>query len=124
MSMEDVFGPVISVYTRAQAHADGVLIDVSDSEGASLFKFPVSITAALHSELSRGAGIEIDTYNARLWDVCYMAVIASKRSARHSDDSDVFFTVRVGKRNLRLWGNCGPDDDGAPVMTFGFPEDR
>lgn len=117
---DNFFGEVISVYTRAQAHADGILLDVSDSEGARLFKFPVSITVALHSALSRGAGNEAATYNARLWDVCYMATV----KARTSNESDLFFKVKVGREVLALWGNCGPEDDGAPCMTFGFPEDR
>ena len=56
MSMEEIFGEVISVYTRAQAHEDGILIDVNDTDGGRLFKFPCSITVALHSALSVGAG--------------------------------------------------------------------
>ena len=119
MSMTEIFGEVISAYTREQAHEDGVLIDVNDTDAGRLFKFPVSITVALHSALSVGAGSEASTYSARLWDVCYMAVVASKRA----ESSDVFFKVKVGRRVLALRGNCGPGDDPAPVMTFGFPED-
>jgi len=118
MSMEEIFGEVISVYTRAQAHEDGILIDVNDTDAGRLFKFPVSITVALHSALSVGAGSEASTYSARLWDV-FMAHVEAKRGG----GSDVFFKVMVGRRVLALRGNCGPGDDSAPVMTFGFPED-
>ena len=118
--LESVFGPVISRYTRAQAIADGVLIDVSDSEAAGLFQYPAVITTALHAALARGAGNEAATYNARLWDVFYMM----RNAARNCSDSDVFFRVKVGREVLALWGNCGPDDDGDPCMTVGFPEDR
>lgn len=116
----EIFGEVISRYTREQAVSDGVLLDVSDSEAARLFKYPAAITSALASALSRGAGNEAASFNARLWDVFYMMQI----KARTSRDSDVFFRVTVGSRVLALWGNCGPGDDGAPVITVGFPEDR
>lgn len=118
--MTDFFGEVISRYTRAQAISDGVLFDVSDSEAAGLFKYPAAITAALSSALSRGAGNEAATFNARLWDVFYMM----RNEARNCSDSDLFFSVKVGSRVLELWGNCGPGDDPAPVLTIGFPEDR
>ena len=118
--MDDLFGPVISRYTRAQALADGVLFDVSDSEAAGLFKYPAAITTALFSELKRGAGNEAATFNARLWDVFYIMQV----QARRTNDSDVFFRVKVGRRVLALWGNVGPGDDPAPVLTVGFPEDR
>ena len=120
-SLEEFFGPVISSYSRAQAVADGVLIDISGGEAASLFKWPCAITTALHGALARGAGNEAATYNARLWDVFYMMQHAARSAG---GDSDVFFTVRVGRENLNLWGNCGPGDDAAPVVTVGFPEDR
>ncbi len=119
-AMTDLYGPVISRYARAQAISDGVLIDVSDSEGAGLFKFPAVITAALHSALSKGAGKEEAAFNARLYDVFDMM----RNKARTSQESDVFFRVKVGSRVLLLWGNCGPGDDPAPVLTIGFPEDR
>ena len=119
-SMEDIFGEVISVYTREQAHDDGVLIDVSETDAAGLFRFPCSITVALHGALSRGKGSDAATYSARLWDVLFMAQTAS----RSANSSDVFFKVKVGREVLALWGNCGPADDGAACMTFGFPEDR
>ena len=119
MSMEEIFGEVISVYTRAQAHEDGILIDVNDTDAGRLFKFPTSITVALHSALSIGAGSDAATYGARLWDVMFMAQVEAKRGG----GSDVFFKVKVGRSVLALRGNCGPGDDAAPVMTFGFPED-
>lgn len=118
-TMTEMYGEVISSYSRAQAIEDGVLIDVSYfNKGAKLFKHPVAITTALHSAIARGAGKKIEIYNARLWDVLHMAILAAKA------DPDVFFRVKVGARNLDLWGNCGPGDDAAPVVTIGFPSDR
>ena len=51
---EELFGPVIHSYTRAQAFADGVLVDVTnatDASGRKLspFKFPVAFTRAAYA---------------------------------------------------------------------------
>lgn len=116
-SMEDIFGPVISVYSRAQAHDDGVLVSVDDFDGAGNYKFPVSFTQALFSALKRGQGSDPDTLSGRVWDVCYMSTQGRISGA------DSFFKVIVGSRTLELRANCGPGDDPAPVMTIGFPED-
>lgn len=120
MDMNELFGEAIYTFTRKQAHDDGVLIDVSSLDGASIYKYPVSITTALHETLIKGAGKNPETYAARVWDVCFMSTQASSEE----DGPDVFFKVIVGSRTLDLWGNCGPSDDGSPCMTFGFPEDR
>lgn len=116
-SMEEIFGPVISAYSRAQAHEDGVLVSVDDFDGAGNFKFPVSFTAALMSDLRRGNGSDADTLSGRVWDVCYMA------TQGRIDGPDAWFKVIVGRRTLALRANCGPGDDPAPVMTIGYPED-
>jgi hypothetical protein len=115
--MSEIFGEVISVYSRAQAHEDGVLVSVDDFDGAGNFKFPVSFTQALFSELRRGKGSDADMLSGRVWDVCYMP-----RHGRN-EGPDSFFKVTVGRRTLELRANVGPGDDGAPVMTIGFPED-
>ena len=121
-SMEDIFGPVISSYSRAQAHNDGVLVDVTSDETRRLYKFPVSITAGLRAALSKGAGSDPATFAARLWDVLYMGSVASR--VHRDAGSDLFYSVKVGCEVVSIWANCGPSDNAEPVMTFGFPEDR
>jgi hypothetical protein len=44
------FGEVISVYTRAQALADGVLIDAGAMAREAGFRWPVAITAGAWSD--------------------------------------------------------------------------
>ncbi len=128
MSMEEIFGESICTYTREQAHEDGILVDVSGMgcDGPELFKFPVSISIALHLALQNGQGVHKDTYAARLWDVCWMAkcIIQMGTDHRMPGDNDIFFKVIVGSKTLDVWGNIGPDDAGLPCFTFGFPEDR
>ena len=46
------FGPVIYSYTRAQALADGVLVDVTETGKEVGFKLPVAITEALQNRLT------------------------------------------------------------------------
>ncbi|MDQ2840179.1 MAG: hypothetical protein M3Y72_03895 [Acidobacteriota bacterium] len=43
-----VFGDLISAYTRAQAIADGVLLDVSDRAQRFDIRFPVALTAGVY----------------------------------------------------------------------------
>ena len=119
-TMTEMYGEVISSYSRAQAIEDGVLIDVSDTKAADLFRHPVAITTALHIAIARGAGSEPETYNARLFDVIHMMTL----KGRAANTSDLFFRVKVGVCNLDLWGTCGPGDDAEPVITVGFPSDR
>ena len=38
------FGPVISIYSRAQAIEDGILVDVSDTAREAGFTIPVAVT--------------------------------------------------------------------------------
>jgi len=120
---DPIYGDVISRYTRAQAIEDGLLFEVTDApEAAALFKYPAAITVGLRAALQKGQGRILDTYNARLFDVFYMSILASQ--LQKEETADLFYKCRVGGRSLKLWANCGPDDSGAPCMTFGFPEDR
>ena len=48
---EILFGEVIFSYTRAQAIADRVLIDVTPTALKAGFRFPVAVTAALMAAL-------------------------------------------------------------------------
>ena len=127
------FGPVIYAYTRAQAIADGVLVDVTETAKEAGFKLPVVITEALHSRLTptkadQGLGQD---YDGRLWDVLWIADFTIKLADPGTDT--VTFTVilqeieaRRGEpqnTDLRLRAVCGPGDSGEPVVTIGFPED-
>ena len=54
--MTDIFGPPISVYTRAQSIADGVLVDVSQVLKPCPFKWPVAMTHAAWSATVAAGG--------------------------------------------------------------------
>lgn len=68
-------------YSRVQAIADGVLVDVSDMARDAGFRYPVALTAAAWAdcvawpERLRGAG---QSESGRLWDVLWMTKVAIK----------------------------------------------
>jgi type I site-specific restriction endonuclease len=57
-SLTDLFGDPISIYTRAQAIADGVLVDVSDRAKRFAIRFPVAVTDGLYTALTEHAATE------------------------------------------------------------------
>jgi len=110
--LEDIFGPVIYSYTRAQALEDGVLVDVSDLAKEAGFKLPVAVTAGVWAELKAVDG----EHTGHLWDVlcmCYFTIRAGK-----SDGDKVVFWVRIGDEVHSMWALCGPGDDPKPVITI------
>ena len=130
---DPVFGPVIYAYTRAQAIADGVLVDVSETAKEAGFKLPVAITEALHNRLTPTKADQNlgQDYDGRLWDVLWLAAFTIKLADRGV--GTVNFTIvlqeidaRSGRLqiiDLRLRAVCGPGDEDEPVVTIGFPED-
>jgi hypothetical protein len=83
---------LIHSYTRAQAIADGVLVDVTEVATEAGFKVPVAITVGAWIDLVKwdeADGRRKNTYQderGRLWDVLFMAFSAIKRhtSAEHT----------------------------------------
>ena len=134
-TLEDVFGPPISVYTRAQALENGVLVDVSTTAKEAGIKFPVALTQAVWTSLvawtpedvkrSRHAGQSVA---GRLWDVIWMARVAIKLSpARRTEiHYKVYAKPRPGHERQRLHTLkmvCGPGDAAEPVITIMLPEE-
>ncbi len=128
------FDPVISVYTRAQAIEDGILVDVSETAREAGFRIPVAITRTVWSRLIalpegyRGFQDE----RGRLWDVLWMA----RHYALRASDSDrvrMCGLVRDIRKDLRDSHRpprrhfpvvaIGAGDAGEPVVTVMFPED-
>lgn len=135
---------VISVYTRAQAIADGVLVDVSDAARQLGIRFPVAMTeAAWMRYVAVGDGDGADqSESGRLHDVLYMFRHAMVRC----EGSEMTFSLYVAKngasntllaneaapergsgfrlarhRLVTLAAVCGPGDDAEPVITIMMP---
>ena len=126
----DGFGEPIYSYSRREAIADGVLVDVTEQAGPAGmlggFRHPVAVTAALWAAIE-GIPASLDgiaDVRGRLHDVLWMAALA----ARHRSGGACTFAVLLPfqgsrKRRQLLTVHLGPDDDGGPCWTIGFPED-
>lgn len=116
----------IHVYSRAQAIADGVLVDVSEQAQNGMlrgFRHPVALTAALWAAIEAiPASLQgIADRDGRLYDVLGMAVFACSASRPVFQVILPFAGTRKRTQTLRV--DVGPGDAGEPVVTIGFPED-
>jgi len=121
-------------YSRAQAIADGVLIDATEMARNAGFVIPVALTSAVWEEC-----VAWDRYDnvcqvyqdesGRLWDVLWMAYMAI-RARRETDDSNrlpyhLYVVPRDGRsqeaRKIELHVHIGPGDAGEPVLTIMLP---
>lgn len=118
---------VISAYTRAQALADGVLIDASTLAREAGFRVPVALTAAVWADcVAWDAASEPAPQDetGRLWDVLVMAAHAARFN--RDDARAPFQLMRIPSRGTRaglvdLVAHIGPGDDGEPVITIMQP---
>ena len=114
---DDGFGPVIFSYSRVQAIADGVLVDISGLPIVRQhWRAPMACTAAVWTEIQDAVshGCDIDGV---LHDLSWMAKCAIKLDP---GQDHVLFDCTVGT-NLRQYKlHCGPGDDGQLVLTLMF----
>ena len=69
------FGEPIHRYTRAQAIADGALIDVSEVAREAGITRPVALTRAVWDRYVRvPQGVIGQDEAGRLWDICWSAI--------------------------------------------------
>lgn len=115
--------PVIYRYTRAQAIADGVLVDVGAMAREAGFSVPTAITAAVaklvHADENADNG---QSTEGRLWDVLWMASVAGRlHRAANRTTFEVIFAPRDGsevERVVDLELHVGPGDESEPVITI------
>jgi len=145
MSMEELFGEVIATYSRAQAIADGVLVNLNVPSftfrpGLNIcaeagIKYPVAMTIAAFtqtvSDLDRPLPLGQDI-SGRLWDVLTMFKMAAKQGGE-----EIRFPVsvvnwvsmdgerinRTKRETVMLKAICGPGDGGEPVITILLPDE-
>lgn len=139
---DNLWGDLIFSYSRAQAIADGVLIDLTtatDDKGQRLcaqagFKVPVAITSATWAQTIEAGGswrsdgesevLELkggQSLTGRLWDLLWTLRAASGKAV---NSDRVHFKVLVDVHGdgrpeaVNLWALCGPGDDAQPVITI------
>ena len=124
MSLSPLFreAELIHAYSRAQAMADGVLVDVSVMAQEAGFKVPVALTAAVWADCvawPKEDGLQDEA--GRLWDVLTMARFEARR---HVNVQVLPFRVlRVPRGGVKpaltqLTLHIGPGDQAEPVITI------
>jgi hypothetical protein len=129
------FGPVIYSYTRAQAVADGVQVEVTKTAQEAGIKFPMFLTRAVYDayvtvppDVSNGQCGSHQDEAGRLWDVVWMTRFAILRAKPDTDRVPVALYVRNDNRAaklIKLIATCGPldIDDPAPAITVMLPDE-
>ena len=121
------FGPVIYSYTRAQAVADGVQVDVSTVAAEAGIRFPVFLTRGVYDAyVTVPDGVTGQDEAGRLWDVVWLLRFAILRAKPGADRLPVALYVRNDNRRaklVKLIATCGPLDldDPAPAITLMLP---
>ena len=124
---ESLFGEIIFSYTRAQAIADRVLIDVTPTALEAGFRFPVAVTGALMAAIETiPQQYSHEDIEGRLGDLLWMASLAARRAKPGC--SRIAFEVILHLEGTRrqyqtLILDIGPGDTLDPVITIGFPAD-
>ena len=126
---ESPFGEIIYAYTRKQALADGVQVDVSTTAQEAGIRFPVFITrTAFDAYVTVPPNVTGQDEAGRLWDIVWMLRFAIQRSRPGCDRVPVALYVRNDNRAARLvklTAMCGPldIDDPQPAITIIMPDE-
>ena len=102
---------VISVYSRAQALDDGVLVDVTPIAKKCGFRIHTVITCGVKAALCEGKPEDFNLFETVSW--LLLALHAEIKKADESTD-----TIHFKHAGLDLWSLVGPGDTAAPVLTI------
>lgn len=126
---------VVYRYTRAQAIADGVLIDLTEWAKETGFRIPVACTAAVWHEYivpSEELGESGQSERGRAHDMLWVLFNAIRQADRDTDRLlfNVVFLMpsllhgRIDCHiTVQLKSLCGPGDEGEPVLTILLPHE-
>ena len=129
------FGPVIYAYTRSQAVADGVQVEVTKTAQEAGISFPVFLTRTVFDAyVAVPAGVECQDEAGRLWDIVWMLRFAILRSHGRTAAGaactrlPVALYVRNDNRRaklVKLIASCGAldIDDPQPAITVMMPDE-
>ena len=123
------FGPVIYSYTRAQAVADGLQVEVTKVAAEAGIRFPVFLTRTVFDAyVAVPEGVTGQDETGRLWDIVWMTRFAIIRAKPGVQRIPVAFYVRNDNRAaklVKLIATCGPldIDDPQPAITIMLPDE-
>jgi hypothetical protein len=126
---------LVYAYTRAQALADGIQVDVTTTAREAGITFPVFLTRAVFEQyVTVPDGVTAQDEAGRLWDIVWMlrfAILRASTLNAHPSTSHrlpVALYVRNDNRKARLVklvATCGPLDldDPQPAITVMLPDE-
>jgi hypothetical protein len=126
---ENFFGGVIYAYSRSQAVADGVQVDVTKTAQEAGIKFPMFLTRAVFDNFVAVPPASTGQDEAgRLWDLIWMTRFAILRSHGHTDRLPVALYVRNDNHRaklVKLIATCSAldIDDPQPALTLMMPDE-
>ena len=116
----------IFAYTRAQAIADRVLVDVTELAKEAGFIYPVALTHAVYAKyVEVPEGVTGQDKTGRLWDILNMLRFGAASS---KGEAEILFKLYVRNDNRKaklvtLKSVCGPNDDLSPCITVMMPDE-
>jgi hypothetical protein len=130
--VESPFGEVIYAYTRTQALADGILIDVSETAKSIGFKILVAVSRAVWEKYIEWTDEDTDKQVAqdesgRLRNVLRMLMFAIKQDRKgvYPLIYQLLVIPRNGKsrtkKRVKLKASIHVGDEGEPVITIMLP---
>jgi hypothetical protein len=124
---------VISSYSRAQALADGVLMDAQVGDIAEVTRqhvgtMPTAMTSAVFGLIEKAVRNPKASNDWKgVWhDILWMSQFARRASAQDGGSPKGFKVTITGTGRQRLfvlWVSVGPGDAGGPVVTVMTRED-
>jgi hypothetical protein len=123
------FGPVIYTYTRAQAVADGMQVEVSKTAQEAGIRFPVFLTRTVYDAyVTVPPGVTGQDEPGRLWDILWITRMAIKIAPPFAVRVPVVLYVRNdnrASRPVRLLAVCSATDidDARPAITIMMPDE-
>ena len=128
-SINSYLGPIVYAYTRAQAVADGVQVEVSKVAVEAGIRFPVFLTRTVYNHfVTVPEGVTGQDEAGRLWDIVWMLRFAIIRSRPGCDRLPVALYVRNDNHRaklVKLIATCGAldSDDPQPAITVMMPDE-
>lgn len=124
------WGDLVHSYSREQAIADGLLIDVSTVAREAGFRLTVALSAQVWADCVEWTDADSERQISqdeagRLWDVLWLARLSARRSQTDRVMFDLYRVPRGGRgqrpRRTTLRMHIGAGDEAEPVITIMVP---
>ncbi|MGN5650966.1 DUF6573 family protein [Bacillus sp. Brlt_9] len=123
--MNSIFGPAIHTYTRAEAIADGSLIDISNTAKEAGITIPIAITKRVFDFMvDNESEKDPKAMDWKTYDICSMLVYAAKRLPGNSEMLYPIVRICNGEEStVNLKATILGGDNGEPVFTVSLPDE-